>query len=253
MAIPGTVTHPDRLDSREISFPTDQGDVRAFLSRPQGSGPYPGLIVIHEAFGVNDHIRDVTRRFAARGYIALAPDLYSVIGGPADPSQVMSVMFRLRDADAVHYLTKAAERIRQEPGANGRLGVIGFCSGGRHALLYACSSDTVDAAIDCWGGFIQRATPDATTTPERPTPVIDLADRLQCPLLVVIGAEDKNPSPEDGALLQQGLQRSGQPFAVKIYEEAGHAFFADYRPSYREAAAFQLWDDANQFLDQHLR
>lgn len=253
MAIPGVVAHPELLDSHEIRVPTAHGDIRAYLSRPKETGSYPAVLVIHEAFGLNDHIRDVTRRFAARGYIALAPDLYSVLGPPSEPSEVMGVMFRLRDEDAVHYLEQSAARLRQEDGANGKVGCIGFCSGGRHALLYACRSRSVDAAVDCWGGFIRTATPDLTTTPERPVPIMSLADGLQCPLLVVIGTEDKNPSPEDGEVLSKGLQRSGQRFQINVYDDAGHAFFADYRPSYREAAAHQLWEDANHFFDQYLR
>lgn len=253
MAIPGAVTDPDQLLSSDIHYDSQGTQIKAYLAMPRTPGPHPGLIVIHEAMGLNDHIKDLTRRFAQRGYIALAPQLYSRIGEPAEGGQVMEKMFSLRDADAVKDLEAAAARIRQEAGSNGRVGCIGFCSGGRHTLLFATSSTAVDAAVDCWGGFIRRASPDAETTPARPTPVMDLAPNLHCPLFIVIGEEDKNPSPEDGEELARRLRQAGKPFEFKVYEDAGHAFLADYRPSYREAAAFRLWEDANAFLDQHLR
>ena len=134
-----------------------------------------------------------------------------------------------------------------------RIGCIGFCMGGRLALLFACSSDRVRAVVDCWGGFIDKATFDERTTPERPVPPLDLADRLSCPLLGAIGAEDQNPSPELGAELRERAGRSGQEVEVDVYEGAGHAFFADYRPTYRPEPAARLWQRVVPFLERHLK
>lgn len=254
MAIPGAVTDPSLIHGEDITYPSDGTDVRAYLARPKAPGSHPGLLVIHEAFGLNDHIRDVANRFAQRGYVTLAPDLYTRRGGP-DPTvanSIMTVMFGLPDHEAVRDMEAGAARVRAEAGQNGRVGVMGFCSGGRHTLLLAFSSPTVDAAVSCWGGFIRTATPDETTTAARPTPVIDLAGNLHCPLFVAIGREDQNPSPADGAELERRLQDVRHPVTVKVFEDAGHAFFADYRPTYREGAAFSLWEDATRFLDTHL-
>lgn len=256
MAVPGAVTDPDRITGESLIYPSADGsDVEAYLVRPRDPGPHPGVLVIHEAFGLNDHIRDVANRFAARGYIALAPDLYTRRGRP-DPAvagSVMGIMFGLPDAEAVRDMEAGARRIREDGEANGRVGIVGFCSGGRHSLLMACSSTQVDAAVACWGGFIRTATPDQATTDARPTPVVDLAPSLQCPLWVAIGAEDQNPSPADGAELQEHLAGVQSPVTIKVYQDAGHAFFADYRPTYREQAAFELWSDATGFLDRHLQ
>ena len=111
--------------------------------------------------------------------------------------------------------------------------------GGRYALLFAGASDRLSAAVDCWGGFIDKATPEADSTPERPTPPLELADRLSCPLLAAVGAEDQNPSPAAGRAAARARQTSGQEVKVDVYEGAGHAFFADYRPTYRPEPAAQ--------------
>ena len=124
--------------------------------------------------------------------------------------------------------------------------------GGRYTLLFACASQHLDAAVDCWGGFVDMATPEQRSTPERPTPPLELADRLSCPLLAAIGAEDQNPSPATGEELRAGAERSGQKVKVDVYEGAGHAFFADYRPSYRPEPAAKLWGEIVPFLQRHL-
>jgi carboxymethylenebutenolidase len=124
--------------------------------------------------------------------------------------------------------------------------------GGRYTLLLACASDRLDAAVDCWGGFIDRATPAELVTPMRPTPPLALAGSLHCPLLAAVGAEDQNPSPEIGERLRQCTAASGQPVQVDVYDGAGHAFFADYRPTYRPAPAALLWERVVPFLAEHL-
>jgi len=255
MAVPGAVTDPSRVHAASITYPSGSAAIEAYWARPRESGPHPALIVIHEAFGLNDHIRDLTRRFAQQGYIALAPQLYSRIGppDPAVPGSVMDAMFRLPDAQAVEDLEAAIAFLRALPDVNGKVGCIGFCSGGRHTLLLACSTTGLNAAVDCWGGFILRASPNRLTTPARPVPVIDRAEQLACPLFIVGGAEDQNPSPDDLHRLAARLDAAGKPYQIKIYADAGHAFLADYRPSYREGPAFQLWEDIRVFLARHLK
>jgi carboxymethylenebutenolidase len=165
----------------------------------------------------------------------------------------MPVMFGKRDAEAVQDLEAAAAHLRTLPGATGKIGAIGFCSGGRQTLLFACSSSKVDAAVDCWGGFIHRATPDAETTPARPAPILDLVGKLGCPLFAVFGEEDQNPSVAQSEELKKRAQAAGKDVTTKVYKNAGHAFLADYRPSYREGPAAELWVDAVAFFDKHLK
>jgi len=254
--IPGAVTDLSRVRGEAIEFKSGNDTIKGYLARPTQSGRNPGMVVIHEAFGLVEHIRDIARRFANIGYNALAPDLYSRKGGPSDPNDintVFPVMFGKSDAEAVQDLEAAAAHLRELSGATGKIGAIGFCSGGRQTLLFACSSDKVDAAVDCWGGFVDRATPDAETTPARPTPILNMIDRLHCPLFAVFGEEDQNPPVALAEELRSRAQRAGKNVTTKVYKNAGHAFLADYRPSYREQPAIELWSDAGAFLDKHLK
>ncbi len=125
--------------------------------------------------------------------------------------------------------------------------------GGRYALLFACARERLDAAIDCWGGFIDKATPEERSTPERPTPPLELAGQLHCPLLAAVGAEDQNPSPALAEQLRERAQPSGQEVKVDVYDGAGHAFFADYRPTYRPDPAAKLWQEIVPFLQRQLQ
>jgi carboxymethylenebutenolidase len=255
MALAGEVNDPNSVETREVTFASDGFQMKGYVARPKAAGIYPAIIVLHEAFGLVDHERDVARRFANAGFIALAPDIYSRVGTPKDPSDMNDVrakMFGLPDSQIVRDCEAAAAFVRAQPGCNGKVGCVGFCVGGRWTLLFACSSDKVNAAIDCWGGFISRATPDAETTAQRPKPVVDLAPQLHCPLFIVCGEEDQNPSPAMAQDLADRLTRAGKAFQFEIFKNAGHAFFADYRPSYREAAAFELWPKMVTFFKANL-
>jgi carboxymethylenebutenolidase len=251
----GAVADPQALRTADVTFESDGASIEAYVARPSTPGSYPGLIVIHEAFGPVEHIRDVARRFANVGYVVIAPNLYSREGQPAggDMDDLMAKMFGQDDHQAVRDLEAAAAWLRADEESTGKVGVIGFCSGARMTLLFASSSDAPDAAIYCWGGFIQTATPDERVTSSRPTAVIDLVDGLSCPVLVVAGAEDDNPSPEDIAALTERLQAAGKDSRTRVFEGAGHAFFADYRPSYVESAAHELWPLLTATFDRHLR
>ncbi|MGH7985371.1 MAG: dienelactone hydrolase family protein [Candidatus Binataceae bacterium] len=256
MALAGEVTNPATIDGKDVTFESDGFALRAYLARPKEQGSYPAVLILHEAFGLVEHERDVARRFANQGFIALAPDVYSRVGAPknaSDMAEVRTKMFGLKDSQLVRDFEAAAAFLRAQPGSNGKVGCVGFCVGGRWTLLFACSSDKVNAAVDCWGGFVTRATAEAMTTPERPTAVVDLIPQLHCPLYVVCGEEDQNPSPEHAAEIRKRLEQAGKNFQLEIFKHAGHAFFADYRPSYREQAAFDLWPKMVAFFKNNLR
>ena len=254
--VPGVVTDPSRIKGGVIALPSGGGQIAAYLATPNQPGTYPGIVVIQEAFGLVDHICDLARRFANLGYNACAPALYWRRGGPKNPDNmddVRPVMFGLPDSEAVQDLEAAAAYLRALPGATGKIGATGFCSGGRHTLLFACSSNKVDAAIDCWGGFIHRANPDEETNAARPKAPLDMVGQLHCPLFGVFGEEDQNPPVELEAELKKRGQAAGKDVTTKIYKNAGHAFLADYRPSYREEAAKELWGDIQTFFGKHLK
>jgi len=255
MSVPGAVQDLDRLQTAEVAVDSDGFPVPAYLARPRDAAARPGIIVVHDAAGLADHTRDVARRFANAGFDAIAPDLYARTGAPVpgDQATIFPAMLRVSDAGVVRDLAASAAHVRGLEGGNGRVGTVGFCSGGRHALLFACSSDSVDAAIPCWPGFIDRATPDEVTTENRPAPVIDLAEDLRCPLLLAGGAEDLNPSPELLTILAERMRRAGKNVTLEIFANAGHAFFHDGRPAYREEAAQRLWPLMLEFLASYLR
>ena len=256
--VPGAVRDPSGLYAEDLTYAGAGGtEINAYLARPAAaSEPLAGVIVIHEAGGLGDHIRDVTRRFANLGYVALGVDLYTREGGPppaGDLQALMARLFAMPDERVLGDLEGAADLLRARADCSGRLGCIGFCMGGRLALLFACASDRLDAAVDCWGGFIDRSTPEQRSTPERPMPPLDLVGRLHCPLLAAIGAEDHNPSPALGERLRERLAETSQETRVDVYEGAGHAFFADYRPSYRPEPAALLWERVVPFFARHLQ
>jgi len=255
--VPGAVLDPSALQAEDITFAGADGvEVNGYLVRPVTPGSHPGMIVIHHAGGLGEHIRDVTNRFANLGYVALGVDLYTREGGPPpmdDVQALMARLFAMSDATALGDLEGAADFLRAREDVTGRVGCIGFCMGGRYTLLFACASDRLDAAVDCWGGFIDRATPDEASTPQRPRPPLELAGELCCPLLAAVGAEDQNPSPALGEELRERAAASGREVTVDVYEGAGHAFFADYRPSYRPQPAAKLWERVVPFLARHLQ
>jgi carboxymethylenebutenolidase len=255
--VPGAVLDASALHVEELTFLGAHGDpVGGYLARPAPPGSHPGIVVIHEAGGLGEHIRDVTRRIANQGYVALGVDLYTREGGPPPAGNLEAIMARLfamPDARVLADLEGAADRLRARNDATGKVGCIGFCMGGRAALLFACASSRLDAAVDCWGGFIDTATPRERSTPERPTPPLEMVPRLHCPLMAAIGAEDRNPSPAVGLQLRERLRQAPFETSVDIYEGAGHAFFADHRPTYRPAPAARLWERVVPFLERHLR
>jgi carboxymethylenebutenolidase len=254
--VPGGVSDTSAIAAEQLTFAGhDATPINGYLARPASGAGHPAMIVIHEAGGLGEHIRDVANRLANIGYVTLAVDLYTREGGPPpmdDMQVLMARLFSISDETVLGDLAGAADFLRARAEVSGRVGCIGFCMGGRYALLFACSDDRLDAAVDCWGGFIDRATPDDRATPQRPTPPLELARQLRCPLLAAVGAEDQNPSPALGEQLREASSSSGQAVRVDVYEGAGHAFFADYRPTYRPAPAALLWERVVPFLARHL-
>jgi carboxymethylenebutenolidase len=235
------------------SFLGDGGVLlRAYLARPLGAGPYPGVIVIHEAFGLVEHTKEIVRRFATREYIALAPDLYTRSGAP-DPSDLAAIMEKmgdLTDVQVVNDLEEAARHLKGLPQCSGKVGAIGYCSGGRHTLLFACNTSSISAAVDCYGG---RVIPDELTKAQ-PVAVIDMIEHLRCPLLGLFGEADQNPSPAHVARLEEELKKYAKIFEFNTYPaDVGHGFFAAYRPSYRQEAAVDGWMRVFAWFEKYLK
>jgi carboxymethylenebutenolidase len=251
VGIPGEVLDRTVLEDARPALRSGEQMFSAYAAWPRLATSTPGIVVIHEAFGVNAHIEDVCRRFAAQGFATLAPDLFSRCGGPPEPGDLSSVMAKIvqvRDADAVGDLSVCADWLRAQPHSNGRVGAIGFCMGGRLSLLLATHAGVLDAAVVCWGGRITRRT--ATVDDAHPDVVVERVDQLSCPLLGIFGAEDQNPNRDDVEELRATLQQHGKAHRIVVYKDAGHALFADYRPSYNETAAHAAWGEMLDWFAQ---
>jgi len=249
MALAGEVTDQSRVRTETVQL----GDIDVYVAHPTAPGPHPAIVVIEEAFGRVEHIEDVCRRFANAGYVAASPELYARTGAPGhDFDRVLPAMFGLPDTQIVADIEAVADHLRGLDETDGRVAIIGFCMGGRATILTAFSSDRFDAAVPCWGGFLNRATFDDETTGSRPVPPATLAENLSCPIFLVGGADDQNPSPDELRALRDRLAAAGKDVQLKLYEGAGHAFFADYRDSYNEERANALWADVHDFLNDKL-
>ena len=249
MALAGEVTDPSRVRTETVQL----GPVDVYVAHPTTPGPHPGIVVLEEAFGRVEHIEDLCRRFANAGYVAASPELYARTGAPGhDFKVVLPAMFGLPDAQIVSDVEAVADHLRSLPDVNGKVAITGYCMGGRATSLVAFSSTRFDVAIPCWGGFLNRATFEDDTTDARPTPVASLAGNLSCPIFLVGGADDQNPSPEELTSLHDKLVAAGKDVQFKLYEGAGHAFLADYRDSYHEERAHELWADVLAYLDAKL-
>ncbi|MDQ3854989.1 MAG: dienelactone hydrolase family protein [Chloroflexota bacterium] len=238
-----------------IGLQGHNGDpVVAYYSRPLGSGPLSGVVVIHHMPGWDEWTCEVVRKLAHHGYAAIAPHLYSRLG-PGSPDDVAA---RARagggvaDDQVVGDVEGTMRFLRAQPYASGKVGAIGFCSGGRHVYLVACRLPDLDAAVDCWGGGVIVDDP-AQLSEQRPVAPIDLTASLACPLLGIFGNDDHNPNVDQVNRTEAELQRHGKSYEFHRYDGAGHGFFAVDRPAYRPEQATDAWAKVFGFFEAHLR
>ena len=226
--------------------------IPAYQARPLGPGPFPGVVVIHHMPGYDPGTREIVRTFAEHGYHALCPNLHHryAPGAPhGEAAQATREAGGVPDAQCIGDVAAAAEHLRRMPNANGKVGVIGYCSGGRQAYLVACNLP-FDAAVDCYGG---RVVADADAlTPAQPVAPIDMTPDLRCPLLGLFGGQDRNPSPAMVRQIEAALTAHGKTYEFHTYEHAGHAFFSVDRPNFDVEAANDGWQRIWDFFGRHL-
>ena len=220
--------------------------MRCYLSTPAGGGSFPAIVVIQHAGGVDDFVRGMTDRFAAAGYVGIAPDLYHR-EDPNASDDPMTRMSRLRDASIVRDVNAAVEHLKglSEVRAD-RIGITGYCMGGRVTYLMAAQNGDLKAAVVCWGGNIM------VPWGGDPSPFA-LTWQIGCPVLGLFGEDDANPGPADVAKLDAELTRLGKAHEFHSYSGAGHAFMSEGRPSYREEAAKDAWNKCIAWFDRHLK
>jgi carboxymethylenebutenolidase len=243
----------EAMTARMVTISGHRGDdVEAYLARPDVEGPRGGVVVIHHMPGWDRATKEITRRFAELDYDATCPNLYyreAPGAAPDDAAATVRAAGGVPDERLVGDVAGAAVFLRGLDGSNGKVGVIGYCSGGRQAVLAACHLE-VDAAVDCYGAFVTGTPPAGRPVPV--TNLVDLLPDLQAPLLGLFGAEDKTPSPAHVAELEEILTRLGKPHELHSYDDAGHGFFSVDRPSYRVAAANDGWQRIAAFFAEHL-
>ncbi len=230
-----------------------QGDqIDAYLARPFGAGPSPGVVIIHHMPGWDGPTKEIARRFAHHGYVAISPNLHFREGktAPEDNSASVRAAGGMPDDRTMGDVQGAIDFLRALPYLSGKVGVIGYCSGGRQAYLAACTLRGIDAAVDCYGGGVV-AKPEELT-PRQPVAPIDFTKDLGCPLLGLFGIEDSRPSSDDVAKTEQALKRWGKTYEFHMYDNAGHAFFAVDRPQHRPHAAVDGWKKVFGWFDKHL-
>jgi carboxymethylenebutenolidase len=241
------------LTANTIRIAGANGDeIEAYLAQPQADARRGGVVVIHHLPGYDRATKEMTRRFAELGYNALCPNLYSRDApgaSPDDAAAVARAQGGIPDDRLVGDVAGAAAYLRSLPSSNGRVGSIGHCSGGRQSVLAACNLD-LDAAVDCYGAFVTGTPPAEYVL--KVTNLVDQLPKLACPLLGLFGAEDTHPSPDEVAELERILAENGKQFELHSYPDAGHAFFAVDRPSYRVAAANDGWEKIAAFYGKYL-
>lgn len=239
-----------------VEIDTPGGPMASIVFRPADGKEYPGIVVIEEIFGVNDHIQDVARRFAEQGYVAAAPDLfhragrlltvpYSDMPGTAKLREGLTEDDLVGDLNAlIAHLQSASSLSRRE------VGITGYCYGGRVSYLAACRVEDIGAAAVYYGGgIVPRA-----DQPAPAVPLIDLTDQITCPIIGFFGEEDKGIPVESVDKIRTTLEEKGKTANIYLYPNAGHGFFCDDREgSYNKEAADDAWDKTLKFFELHLK
>ena len=226
--------------------------LHTYLARPLGEGPFPGVVMIHHIPGWDEFNREMARRFAHHGYVAICPNLYERDGHgtPEDVAAAVRAAGGVADEQVVGDAEAARRYLAGLPYSNGKAGVIGTCSGGRHTYVVACSTTSFDAAVDCWGGRVVMAEEDLNE--KTPVAPIDLTANLSCPLLGLFGEDDQSPTPAQVELHEAALKEHGKSYEFHSYPGAGHGFFYYNRPAYRPEQAMDGWQKVFEFFGQHL-
>jgi carboxymethylenebutenolidase len=232
----------------------DKGDlIDAYAARPLGQGPLGSVLVVHHMPGFDEWTREVVRRIAHHGYNAIAPDLH-FRQGPGTPTEKAD---RVReqggqiDTQVIADLGGGERYLRDLPTSNGKVGLIGFCSGGRVAYMASAKMPTLACAVDCWGGNV--ASPPAKPSKNQPVPPIDMTADIAVPLLGLFGNEDKNPGPEQVDLIEAALKQHNKKYEFHRYDGVGHAFFNWFGKGYSAEQAQDGWGKVFDFFGKHLR
>jgi carboxymethylenebutenolidase len=243
----------DALLAETIMITGHNGDtIEAYSARALDESPRGGVVVIHHMPGYDDPSKEIARNFAYHGYNAVVPNLYwreAPGASPDDAAATARANGGVPDERLVGDVAGAMAYLKGLSNSDGKVGTIGYCSGGRQSFLAAVSLD-LDAAVVCYGAFIVGEVPAGM--PLKVGPIVDKTPSLSCPLLGLFGEEDSNPSPAQVAELEEALKANGKTYEFHSYPNAGHGFFAVNRPGYRVEAATDGWEKIFAFYGKYL-
>jgi carboxymethylenebutenolidase len=230
----------------------DGNDIHAYVARPQGDGPFPGIVAVHHLPGWDEFYMEFTERLARHGYHVICPDLYCRFGHgtPDDVTAKVRAQGGAPDDGVVADIGAAQAWLKGQPGSNGKVGVIGSCSGGRHSVLAASRVPGFAAVVDLWGGGVVMS-PDQLSA-ARPVAPIDYTQDLSTPLLGLFGNDDQSPTPEQVNIHEEELKKHGKEYEFHRYDGAGHGFFYYHTPLYRPEQAMDAWGKTFDFFQTHL-
>jgi carboxymethylenebutenolidase len=232
-----------------VKIPVKDGEIPAYRAMPARSGTFPIALVIQEIFGVHEHIQDICRRFAKLGYVAIAPELFVRQGDVSKLSsveEIRQVVAKVPDAQVISDLDATTDwAVKSAQGNPDKLGITGFCWGGRITWLYCAHNPKVKAGVAWYGRLVGDAT---ELTPKHP---IDIASALKVPVLGLYGGKDTGIPLDTVKQMRSRLASSSSKSEIIVYPDAPHAFFADYRPSYREKEALDSWQGLQAWFKRH--
>jgi len=241
------------MPSGWVDVDVEGQNMECYLTQPEAEGKYPAVLVIQEIWGVNSHIQAVTERLPSQGYIGLAPAMFHreghmTIGLHEEMETAYARLGRCTDAGITADIKAAVEFLKNQPFVQAdRIGIVGFCFGGRVSYLAACTVPDLKATAVFYGGRLL-----APLGGDGPAP-IELTANITSPVLGLFGEEDQNPTPEDVEKLEAELKKQGKTYEFHTYPGAGHAFVCDTRASYRPDAARDGWGKALAWFDKYLK
>jgi carboxymethylenebutenolidase len=245
---------PPGMTAGAVGLAGANGDsINAYTARPAGDGPFPGLVVIMHMPGWDEFYQEFTRRLANHGYMSICPNLYARAGNgtPDDIAAKVRADGGVPDEQVIGDASAAQQWLKSQPNSNGKFGIIGSCSGGRHAYLVACRTPVFNAVVDLWGGGVVQ--PKEQLTPKQPVAPVEYTKDLQAPLLGLFGNEDQRPSPADVDKHEAELKNHGKQYEFHRYDGAGHGFFYYDRPNYRQQQAMDGWNKVFGFFEKNLK
>jgi carboxymethylenebutenolidase len=241
------VTDTNGLTAGEVMVPAADGQIPAYRAMPASGGPFPVVLVVQEIFGVHEHIKDVCRRLAKLGYLAIAPELYARQGDVSkltEIAQIQQVVARVPDAQVMADLDATTRFARANQGHASKLGITGFCWGGRIVWLYAAHNPALTAGVAWYGRTV------GDSSPNQPKHPIDVAAQIKTPILGLYGGADAGIPVPTVERMKAALP-AGTPCEIVIYPDTPHAFHADYRPSYRETPAKDGWAKLQEWFKKY--